>query len=340
MKFKILTSLKEKPWGGGNQFLKALKFSLVNKGVYSEDINNSDCLIVNSHHFDFKVWHLYKLKKSKPSIRIIHRIDGPMSSVRGKRINILLDYVINSFNKNFADGTVFQSNWTSKNSKSKKLFLSNPIKVIHNAPDSRFFYKNKASIVGHKTKIMSTSWSTNLKKGFDILSYLDQNLDYSKFEFYFVGNSPIKFKKIKHIEPLPSKELANLLREGHIYFSGSQIESCSNSLLEGMHCGLVPVAMNNSSHPELVRNQDLIYQSTKDVIKVIENIASNLEKYKKEINPDSIEKISDEYIKFARKIAKDYPKKFTFLNFLKFTIFLKLVYFFINSVERLSKFKS
>ena len=42
---------KNKPWGGGNQFLKALKKQLIKRKLLTTDINKANILIVNSHHF-------------------------------------------------------------------------------------------------------------------------------------------------------------------------------------------------------------------------------------------------------------------------------------------------
>ena len=42
-KIHILYKFKSGPWGGGNQFLKALRTALTQKGVYAETLDDSGC---------------------------------------------------------------------------------------------------------------------------------------------------------------------------------------------------------------------------------------------------------------------------------------------------------
>ena len=49
-KVHILFKFQLGPWGGGNQFLKALKNYFIQEGVYEEDPIKADCILVNSHH--------------------------------------------------------------------------------------------------------------------------------------------------------------------------------------------------------------------------------------------------------------------------------------------------
>ena len=50
-------------------------------------------------------------------------------------------------------------------------------------------------------------------KGFNYLSYIDKNLDFSKFEMSFIGNTPIKFKNIKIFRPMSPKNLQKKLKK-------------------------------------------------------------------------------------------------------------------------------
>ena len=38
-----------------------------------------------------------------------------------------------------------------------------------------------------KTRLVCTSWSINKNKGFDYYKYLDDNLDFSKYSFTYMG---------------------------------------------------------------------------------------------------------------------------------------------------------
>lgn len=65
MKISILMNLKEGPFGGGNQFLKALKKYFTTLGVYERNPNNVDIIIFNSFPFEeeFRFKQAYTLKK-------------------------------------------------------------------------------------------------------------------------------------------------------------------------------------------------------------------------------------------------------------------------------------
>ena len=102
------------PWGGGNQFLKALKYTFEAKGYYENDPIQADAFLFNSHHNLKKV---IKLKRKYPNKIFIHRVDGPMA-YRG-RSGKKIDKQIFRINSLLADGTVFQSEWSRRESYKK-----------------------------------------------------------------------------------------------------------------------------------------------------------------------------------------------------------------------------
>ncbi len=70
------------------------------------------------------------------------------------------------------------------------------------------------------------------------MKWLDNHLDWERFDYTFVGRVKESFDNIKHIRAVPSEELADLLRSHDIYVSVSQHEPCSNALLEALNSGL------------------------------------------------------------------------------------------------------
>jgi len=268
----IIGELKDGPWGGGNQFLKGLRAYLRSKGQYSEQPDQADVLLVNGHQWLRTIFQVYRLKKQRPTLRVIHRVDGPMEVVRGNRENYFLDRAIISFNDYFADATVFQSKWSETQCYLVGMSTSKLSSVILNASDPAIFHKLMARhrLVG-KVRIVSTSWSSNARKGFDVIRFLDTHLDFSKYEFTFIGNSPIPFKNLRHIEPVSSQALAEELRRNDVFLQTSHIEACSNALIEAMTCGLIPVARNNSSHPEILGCCGVLYEGIDDVIGAIDS---------------------------------------------------------------------
>lgn len=305
MKLHIAFDLLDKPTGGGNQFLKALRAYLRSQGAYAESLSDATVVLVNGHQWGAYLLQIYCEKKLRPELTILHRIDGPMTVVRGSEENSSLDYAISCFNRYFADGTIFQSQW------SRNLCIEHgidPIKqyvVALNAPDTSIFYPPcPPKISGNKVRIISTSWSSNWRKGFDIFLYLDENLDFSRYEFTFIGNSPVSFRNIHQIPPIPSVSLAQELRNHDIFLQASHVEACSNSLIEAMNCGLVPVVRNNSSHPEIVGEAGVLYEGKDDVLAAIDVAARDRHILLTKLPVDiTLEVAGRKYIKFASQVS-------------------------------------
>jgi glycosyltransferase involved in cell wall biosynthesis len=147
-----------------------------------------------------------------------------------------------------------------------------------------------------------------MKRGFDLYKYLDDSLDFNRFQMTFVGNSPIEFNHIKHIKPVPSKELASILKDHDIYITASRNDPCSNSLIEALHCGLPAVARNDGGHPEIIGNAGELFENEPSVIAAIEKVANNYHDYQKQISLLSIEDIGHKYYLFCSKIYEDFQK--------------------------------
>lgn len=319
MKVNILYNFRPGPYGGGNQFLKALRKEFVKMKVYSADPGRVDIILVNSHHSLGNAIRRKSLGKV-----FIHRIDGPVFDVRGK--DKTTDKLIFRFNELFSDGTIFQSNWSRQKCYLRGLQKSKHETVIVNASDSDIFNtKEKQEFkTNRKIKLISTSWSSNWRKGFNIYKFLDENLDFSKYEMTFVGNSPIKFANIKYIKPLPPDKLADLLKRSDIFVIGSQNDPCSNSLIEALSCGLPAVALNDGGHPELIQKGGELFNGREDVIEKIEKVAQNYHYYQSQIPEFSIERVTQNYYEFAQKIYEETqnkkynPKQISFLTVISF----------------------
>ena len=306
MKINIAFDLQDQPTGGGNQFLKALRAYLRSVGAYAERMEEADVILVNGHQWGAHLFRLFLAKRARSDLVIVHRVDGPMAVVRGDEVNRIVDKAIVSFNSRFADGTVFQSRWSRDLCITHGMDAHKHQAIVLNAPDSSLFYPPVHQMVGDgKIRIVSTSWSSNWRKGFDVFQYLDKHLDFSRFTFTFIGNSPVKFENIRYIEPLPSAALAEELRNHDIFLQASHLEACSNSLIEAMNCGLVPVARNNSSHPEIVNEAGVLYEGVEDVIAALDTAAKGRATYLAKITQTiTMECAGLAYLNFARKMSR------------------------------------
>jgi len=313
MRINIYYPFKDTAYGGGNQFLKALRDTWIKNNLYAKDPLDADVIIVNSHHFqNIKlIQHL----KSRNNTVIIHRIDGPIQKVRGKDASV--DHMIYFFNHNVADGTIFQSEWSKEENYLLGYEKNRFETVIPNAPDPDIFYPLHSTRCGGRVRIIATSWSGNLNKGFDIYKFLDNHLDFNQFQMTFAGNSPIEFQNIQNLKPLPSKELADILRQHDIYITASRNEPYSNSLIEALHCKLPAVYRIGSSHGTIVGNGGEGFRGKDDVLVTIENVTRNIEKYRSLIHLKTLEEVADAYYLFCRNIYENsqdsnyHPKRFS-----------------------------
>jgi len=326
MRINIFSKIVSGPWGGGNQFQKSLIKYFKTNNIYVENTKEADIILVNGHQWIKGIFELYRLKKRNTSLIIIHRVDGPMVLARGNPRQIYLDAVIRNINSLFADVTIFQSEWSRRECYLLGFNKKGLNTVIHNAPDNDFFYnENKVYDASSKVKIIATSWSANKKKGFDILEYLDNNLDFDRFELRFVGNTAIKFHNIITLPAMKSLDLGNELRGCDIYLQTSEVEACSNALLEAVACGIVPIARNNSSHPELVENYGgVLYCDKGDVIRVLEEVSENYILYSENLRPNPFHVIGGEYVSTMQDVLLNSKKREVGLLSFLWLIFLIL----------------
>jgi len=319
----ILFHISDEATGGGNQFLKSLKKSFQSTLTYQHDIKKADVILFNSHQHAGEV---ARVKLSYPNKVFVHRIDGPMRLYNNSSDR--RDDIVYLGNKYLADATVFQSVWSQRQNHCLGLPQNLPETVISNAPEPSIFNRQGRAEFSteRKIRLIAASWSRNPNKGFSTYQWLDEHLDFEKFEMVFVGNSPIEFKNIRHIPALSSEELAKQLKKSDIFIFASSIEACSNSLLEALHCGLPAVAASGSSNPELVAQGGEIFTQPEEMPQLLEKIVQNHSTYQSNIDNPSIEKIGKKYYEFITHLFKQIQSEghrsnsFGGLDYIKFVI--------------------
>ena len=155
---------------------------------------------------------------------------------------------------------------------------------------------------GTKTKLIASSFSPNIKKGFHFYKFLDDNLDFEKFDFAFAGNSPVKFKNIKTLGCIPSKELAKEMNYSDICITASENDPCSNTVIEALSCGLPVIALDSGGHKELIGSAGEYYTTKENMIFAIEKVSKNVESYKEKIISRPINEITGQYLRFFENI--------------------------------------
>lgn len=330
-KVYIEYQFKEGPYGGANQFLKCLRDYLVRMNLYSETPENAKYILIN--HTNIRP-ELLKLKKENPEKIMIHRVDGPVSKHR-KRSKIL-DKQSFFLDKILCEGTVFQSKWTMESCMEEGYKKTGLTTIIHNAPDPAIFGMKDSRKRGKaegKCRLIATSWSSNWNKGFDVLQYMDEHLDFEKYEFTFVGNSPIEFKNIKQLPAMSSRDLASVLQEHDIYIAVSRSESCSNSLLEAINCGLVVAARDSGCYREVIKEGGVIANDAEKLCLKLDVLRDNIEKYQEKLPYYDIEEIGGNYYRFMEEVGREiesgkqkckFPTMWNVLGWKSFVLFVKV----------------
>lgn len=282
------------PGGGGHQFLQALWNEFERRGLRIENntiSHTTRACLYNSYNFDFDRLRYFKRKRC----RMVHRVDGPISIYRGRDEDV--DKRIWEINQKLADATVFQSQYALKKHLEMGLSFKSPV-IIMNAADPRIFNSQGRSSLNYNQKIrlISTSWSDNINKGAPVYKWLDEHLDWEKFEYSFVGRTPVEFKNIHIIPPLPLTQLANKLRQSNIYIFAGKHESCSNSLIEALSCGLPVLYIDSGSNSEIVKQAGIPFHAPEEIPDLLKTLIDDYDNRQARISLPNIRQVADDYL--------------------------------------------
>ncbi len=295
----ILHDIRSGPWGGGNQFLKSLREVYRRDGDYAEDAEEAQVILFNSHQ---KLDKALFLKRRHPETTFVHRVDGPVSRIRDSHPRI--DGIIYRMNRVLADGTVFQSSWSRDQNRALGMPGSRFETVVMNAPDPRWFHPGERRAVdpGSRMRLVATSWSSHANKGFDTYRWMDEHLDFSQWDMTFIGRSPVAFNNIRMMDPMPSAELAEQLREHHVFVTASQKDPCSNALIEALHCGLPALGLNDGGHPEIIGPGGALFDRPEEIPDLLERIRTRYDAYRESIRVPLLESVAAAYKAFMERI--------------------------------------
>jgi glycosyltransferase involved in cell wall biosynthesis len=285
------------PYGGGNQFLLALRREFARRGLTVE-VNRlsggTPACLYNSFNFEFA-----RLRRfTRDGVRMVHRVDGPIGVYRG--FDDGTDSRIVEINE-LADATILQSRYSLEKHRELGLPLRNPV-VIPNSVDPETFHRPAARepLDGRRVRVIASSWSDNPRKGADILEWLDRNLDLDSFELTFAGRTNVKFDRIRAVGPLPPESLAELLRTQDLYLAPSRDDPCSNALLEALACGLPAAYLRSGGHPELVGEAGIGFDAAEELPDVLVRLAVEVEERRAAIRVPALPEVADRYLDVLR----------------------------------------
>ena len=294
----IFHEFRPPPEGGGHQFMQALWGEFERRGLRVENNTISGAThacLYNSFNFDFD--RLRRLHRT--GCRMVHRVDGPIGVYRGWDDGS--DRRIWQINQELADATIFQSNYSLQKHLELGLEFKSPC-VIMNAADPRIFHPRERIALDRrrKTRLISTSWSDNPNKGAATYKWLEDHLDWERFEYTFVGRSQIQFECIRMIAPIPSEQLAELLRQHDIYIIASRYDPCSNALIEALSCGLPAIYLNSGGHPEIVGQAGLGFDSEEEIPELLNRLIEEYEERQSRISLPTLAAVADRYLTVMR----------------------------------------
>ncbi len=270
MKISFGIHFQEGPWGGGNQFLKALAKALERRGheVFTDlKVQDLDLILLvdpraESVSSSFQGPQIHEYLQKNPDALIIHRVNecDERKGTQGVNQQIMEANQI-------ADHTIFVSGWL------RELYRGHGMdpessEVILNGADPEIFYPRGTALWNgiEPMKLVTHHWGNNWLKGFDVYQKIDQALENgdfaARFEFTYVGRVPdgFQFQRVRHVAPISGEALAEELCRHHVYVTASRNEPGGNHQNEGGCCGLPLLYINHASMPEYCRGYGIPFE--------------------------------------------------------------------------------
>ncbi|GAB1470984.1 hypothetical protein MASR2M66_18620 [Chloroflexota bacterium] len=255
------------------------------------------CLL---NSFNFSENRLARMKRD--SVLYVHRVDGPIDVYRGRDDGV--DKNIHAVNLKFADKTIFQSQYSLEKHLALGMEFKNPT-VILNAADPEIFYpRGRVEFSrNRKVRLVASSWSDNLNKGALVYQWLDEHLDWEKFEMTFVGRSPLMLKNIRMLPAVDSYRMAELFHKNDIYITASKNDPCSNSLVEALTCGLPAIYLQSGGHSEIVKQAGAGFEAAEQIPELLSRLIDQYEAVQSRISIPFIKEVSTQYLKVLELVS-------------------------------------
>jgi glycosyltransferase involved in cell wall biosynthesis len=236
----------DKPWGGGNWWLTQMVARLRGDGydVRFDLRRDADCIVLVDPrvggNVGFGAPDVARHKERHPQARCLHRINECDLRKGTNEIDALLAEA-----NTVADHTVFISSWLRDYHSERWFVASRPHSVVHNGADPAVFHpRGSAELApGGTMRLVTHHWSDNPLKGFDVYQDVDRLIAAGELpdtELWVIGRWPAacEWRAARTFPPTAGTELAELLRQGHVYLTGSRWEPGGMHHVEGAQCGL------------------------------------------------------------------------------------------------------
>jgi glycosyltransferase involved in cell wall biosynthesis len=284
------------PAGGAHQTLRAVVAELRRRGVRVGNNTLSPstrAVLFNSFNFDFA--RLEAFAGRVPGARMVHRVGAVTSLYRGYDDGT--DRRVADINQRHADTTIAISHATIAMYRSIGIELVAP-RVIYNGTDPGIFHPGGREPFDHgrKTRLIAVSWSDNPRKGGPFYRWLERELDPDRYEFTFVGNTRDEFDRVTVVPPLPSDDLAELLRRHDIFVTATENDAYSNALVEALCCGLPAVYLDSGGSSEAVKEAGFGFTDREEVPALLDRLRDEYEDRQARIALPSLAEVADGYL--------------------------------------------
>lgn len=250
---KLCILLPRAKVGGSYVFLRHFQDYLTRAGIAWTNNPDDEYNILFFNSWTVSYSQVLGLKKARPDLRIIQRVDGAAQDY-GRKDGA--DWVQRALNT-LADLTIFQSQYSYQATYERYRVVRTAGPMIYNPVDGEHFRPDgpRLDLPSHTRRLISVGWSKNLLKGtWRIPQLAAQNPD---VEFVVVGQTGWDSSvppNIRALGVLPHEHLPEALRSADAYLSLIENDACPNVILEALACGLPVLYVPSGGVPELVRD--------------------------------------------------------------------------------------
>jgi len=257
------------PWGGGNNFVKALyqyapDYEINPTNKLTDDV---DIIFMIDPRYDqtgVSIREIEAFKTAKPNTKIVYRINE--CDARKGDINTI-DPII-SYASKHVDLAVFISEWIM-NYHCNLGWMCHDNMVIYSGTNKSHFSPQE-KIHNGKINLVTHHWSDNPYKGQDIYEMLDTWIAENKdFTFSYIGRTKANFKNSILLPPTFGKDLGEKLGRYDVYISASRFDPGPNHIIESLACKLPTYAhIESGGAVEMVGNTH-VYDSFDSLTEIL-----------------------------------------------------------------------
>ena len=263
------------PWGGGNNFVKALHayapkhgFNIANR--LEDDI---DLIFMIDPRYDdmgISVNEISRYKELNPSCKVVYRINE--CDKRKGDVDVI-DPLVSHCSK-VSDACFFISNWIYDYHTGKDWSCDRNY-VVYSGTNTEHFTRRE-KIPNGKTNIVTHHWSDNRMKGSDVYEMLDKWVGKNdSYTFTYIGRTKSRFTNSKIVDSLFGLELGRELSKYDVYVSASRFDPGPNHIIESLSCELPTYAHHDSGGAVEMVGNDHVYERFDRLVEMLGTVERN-----------------------------------------------------------------